>query len=236
VCIAVPNQAQNGWNISNYSKASGTPLGAAASGANTDISALNFAGGVTTATQAATDSTTKVATTAFVQGELTSQSVKLTGNQTIAGVKTFSSMPVVPTQSMIRLNTANGYGSTNTNIRRFTTTVVSQGTDITYADSATLGASFTINANGVYSITFQDNFNTANSEYGVSLNTASPTTGITAQPATARLVASQSYAVNATVNCSVTVFLSAGDVIRAHTGANVSGVASAAQFSITRVG
>jgi len=42
-------------------------LGAAASGANADISALNFAGGVTTTTQAPGDNSTKVATTAFVQ-------------------------------------------------------------------------------------------------------------------------------------------------------------------------
>jgi len=42
-------------------------LGAAASGANADISALNFAGGVATTTQAVGDNSTKVATTAFVQ-------------------------------------------------------------------------------------------------------------------------------------------------------------------------
>ena len=39
----------------------------AASGANADISALNFAGGVTTTTQPPGDNSTKVATTAFVQ-------------------------------------------------------------------------------------------------------------------------------------------------------------------------
>ena len=51
--------------------------------------------------------------------------------------------------SYVRLNTANGYGSTNTKIRRFTNIVNNVGTDITYADSATLGNTFTINANGV---------------------------------------------------------------------------------------
>ena len=55
-------------------------------------------------------------------------------------------------QSMVRLNTSNGYGSTNTVIKRYTNVVTNQGVDITYADSATLGASFTINTAGVYAI------------------------------------------------------------------------------------
>ena len=41
-------------------------------------------------------------------------------------------------KSMVRLNTANGYGSTNVCIRRFTNVVTNQGSDITYVDSATL--------------------------------------------------------------------------------------------------
>jgi hypothetical protein len=61
------------------------------------------------------------------------------------GQPTFPKQPLVTlAQSMVRLNTANGYGSTNTAIRRFTNVVTNQGTDITYADSATLGTTFTI--------------------------------------------------------------------------------------------
>ena len=73
-------------------------LGAAKSGANTDITSLSAPalGAATATTAAASDSDTSVATTAFVQGELTSQAVKLTGAQTVAGVKTFSSQPVLP--------------------------------------------------------------------------------------------------------------------------------------------
>lgn len=83
-----------------------TNLGAAASGANSDITSLtavttisgtpNFTGNATGQTAAASDNDTSLATTAFVQQELTSQAVKLTGNQTVAGVKTFSSQPVLP--------------------------------------------------------------------------------------------------------------------------------------------
>jgi hypothetical protein len=42
------------------------------------------------------------------------------------------------------LNTVNGYGSTNTCIRRFTNLTNSIGSDVLYQDSASLGASFTI--------------------------------------------------------------------------------------------
>jgi len=50
----------------------------------------------------------------------------------------------IPAKSQIRLNTPNGYGSTNTKIRRFLNVVENQCPDVTYADSATLGASFTV--------------------------------------------------------------------------------------------
>jgi len=47
MCIALPNQTLTGWNISNYSKASGVPLGSAASGANSDITSLSAATSIT---------------------------------------------------------------------------------------------------------------------------------------------------------------------------------------------
>lgn len=83
--------------------------------------------------------------------------------------------------SMVRVNTANGYGSTNTRIRRFTNTVLLQGADITYVDSATLGASFTVNASGVYSVSYSECFSASN-DFGVTLNTTQPTTSISSTP------------------------------------------------------
>jgi hypothetical protein len=90
-----------------------TTLGAAASGANSDITSLsNPAIAAATATTAtAADSSTKVATTAFVQGELTSQAVKLTGAQTVAGIKTFSSQPVLPQVATIGSSVATTSGT-----------------------------------------------------------------------------------------------------------------------------
>lgn len=165
--------------------------------------------------------------------------VSLTGNQTIAGVKTFSSMPVMPTQSMVRVNTtvstAAGYGTTNTAIPRFTTIVTSQGSDITYADSAANGASFTINTNGVYAISFTDVFSSAGSDLGISLNSTQLTTGIFSISAADRLIGTTTTAASVAGDCSVTVYLAAGSVIRPHTNGAVQQASSAPSFTITRV-
>lgn len=82
-------------------------LGAAESGANSTITSL---GAVTGVTAAASDNTTKLSTTAFVQGELTSQAVNLTSNQTIAGTKTFSTQPVLPQAPALQTLTATTSG------------------------------------------------------------------------------------------------------------------------------
>ena len=135
--------------------------------------------------------------------------------------------------SMVRLHTANGYGSTNTMIRRFTTTVNNQGSDITYADSATLGASFTINTNGVYAVSYFEVFNST-AYAGLSLNTTTPTTVI--QSIAAAEILSLGYGtggVGSTPNAPWTGHLAAGAVIRAHTAGNASG--GACQFTIQRV-
>ena len=148
------------------------------------------------------------------------------------GKVTLLAPPVVPAQSMVRLNTANGYGSTNTKIRRFTNVVTNQGVDITYADSAALGASFTINTNGVYAISYTDVFTTSIS-FGVSLNSNQLTTDINLVTISNVLTLcanpSGTFAV-----CATTVYLIAGDVIRPHVAAGTS-AGTQHLFTITRV-
>jgi hypothetical protein len=55
------------------------------------LASPTFTGNPAAPTPALGDNDTSIATTAFVQGELTDQAVKLTGAQTVAGIKTFSS-------------------------------------------------------------------------------------------------------------------------------------------------
>lgn len=134
--------------------------------------------------------------------------------------------------SMVRLNTANGYGSTNTAIRRFTNVVVNQGSDITYADSASAGGSFTINTNGVYAISYVDSFS-ANSFGGISLDSNQLTTGIGSISAASRL-SYAFYSTNAVVVNAWTGYLPAGSIIRPHAQGVGTG-ANQAHFDIARV-
>lgn len=140
--------------------------------------------------------------------------------------------------SMIRVHTppggASGYGSTNTRFRRFTTTVTNQGSDITYADSVTLGGLFTVNVPGRYAISYTDQF-AAGDYLSITLNDTVPT-GV---PLVGEILASDSIAgANVSANCSWTGELPAGALIRARTqnGTSSGSQTQYGQFTISRVG
>ncbi len=141
----------------------------------------------------------------------------------------------VSSVSRVRVHTANGYGSTNTAILRYTTVLDNFGTDITYADSATLGASWTINTPGVYSISAHGAPSLTNAYVGISVNSNQLTTGINSVSAANRLAWAVAYTGNAGTEASFTGFFQAGDVIRAHADGTAAGVAGNYQFSVTRV-
>jgi hypothetical protein len=137
--------------------------------------------------------------------------------------------------SMVRVQQGNGYGSTNNKITRFTNTLNSVGTGITYADSATLGASFTINEAGVYAIHYTDEFSGA-ADMGISLNSNQLTTSIVSITAANRIARSSPAGANQGSTSSVTMQLSAGDVIRPHTDGTGKGSNTALpMFTITQV-
>ena len=136
--------------------------------------------------------------------------------------------------SMIRVDTGNGHGSTNTTIRRFSNITESVGSDITYADSSTDGNSFTINRDGVYTISYTDLRVAADINMGISLNSANLTTAVHDLTASERLIMMRQTG-NDYGSCSVTVRLSASDVIRAHSDGAADSTADAVQFVITQV-
>ena len=162
--------------------------------------------------------------------------VAILGANTFTGAQTFSLFPTISALSYIFLNTANGYGSTNNKIRRFTNVVNNVGSDITYADSATLGGTFTVNTDGVYSVSFSDNFNAAGN-LGLSLNSTQLTTGISGITAADRLSISTTPANQYTNVVSAVIYANAGDVIRAHNDGAASGATTPARshFTIARV-
>ena len=138
-----------------------------------------------------------------------------------------------PVLSMIRCEQQNTHGSTNICIRRFLTNPINTGADITYADSATLGASFTINTPGIYAISYTDNFNAA-SNMGITLNATLLSSNILSAPIAQLLAMVTTYAASYLGCASWEGYLAAGSVIRAHTsGAGAS--TSPVVFTITRV-
>ena len=123
--------------------------------------------------------------------------------------------PAMSTLSRIRLAGQNGYGSTNTCIKRFLNTIESVGSSITYADSATLGATFTINTSGLYSFTWSDSVISGGNS-GFSRNSTNLSSNIATINQTDRLTLATSSTGDVFATNSLVMYLVATDVIRAH--------------------
>lgn len=142
----------------------------------------------------------------------------------------------------VRVHSGLGHGSTATKIRRFTTVAENSGTAITYADSAVNGATFTINVAGLYEVAYTDTSTAAaQTQFGVTLNTAEPTIAIMSLVTPAARLIEANYpslaglAVTATI--TRTLSLVAGDVLRAHTNGSLTDTLdNRNQFSIRKVG
>lgn len=135
--------------------------------------------------------------------------------------------------SQVLCDTPNGRGSTNTKIRRFTNSTTT-GTDITYADSATLGATFTINTAGLYAISYWDGYSAGAGVIGISVN-GDGTVNVDTIPAANRLGESVSQT-GSLILASAVARLAATDVIRAHSNGNLDFTGAFAGFRIVRIG
>lgn len=138
--------------------------------------------------------------------------------------------------SMLRMNTDNGFGSTNTAIRRMSTTVTSIGDGITAADSATLGGTFTINTTGVYGISLTFGTTTAGQLSGISLNSTQLTTAYSGINVADQLCSVSSIGAGSISTAATTVQLKAGDVLRIHSSLSATAsLPSNALLNITRL-
>lgn len=137
----------------------------------------------------------------------------------------------------VHLTTGNGYGSTNTKIRRYTTTQENVGTALTYADSATLGASITVNVTGLYEISMKDYHSSGSANIGASKNSAQLTTDVQSITAADRLLIGLISTGTAPLQTR-TVWLTAGDVVRPHMGGSLPDTSTdvRSSFSIRKVG
>lgn len=138
--------------------------------------------------------------------------------------------------SSVRVDTANGYGSGTgfTACRRFSNNSINLGSAITYVDSPTEGAIFTINEDAEYAISYSEMTNAATA-VGIARN---PTTGgITSQSANSKLAMSTVPTANFDTNVAWQGRLQKGDVIKAITDGAAAGIRpSDVSFTISKVG
>jgi len=137
----------------------------------------------------------------------------------------------------VYLHAGNGYGSTNTKIRRYTNAPLT-ATDMVYADSATNGMSVTVGKWGLYSISRNDAVVSANLDVGISLNSNQLTTNVSTITASNRVAIWEmptTGSANSQGNVSATRFLGPGDVIRAHDNLAATDTGVYSWFLMTRV-
>lgn len=130
----------------------------------------------------------------------------------------------------VAVHTGNGYGSTKTKFRRFTTTLHNDGTDITYADSSANGASFTINETGLYYIRYNDD---DQSFMAVTRNQAGTATPEGTTPSDMFII--NTNTANGPVSTTAVAFLDATDVINAHSTADSTDTSNTVYFEVIRI-
>ena len=169
----------------------------------------------------------------------------LGGTPTFAGLT--STQDIVMTEgkrvtfaaSKIHVNGAQVTASTaNARIPRFTATVDTVGTGVTYLDSAANGASFTIATAGLYYVTYNAVFTLTN-WFGISLNSTQLSTNVNSITDVDRLVVATTASLNTVDSVSVIQRFAVNDVLRPHisngTLTTATGAAGTA-FIIERIG
>ena len=144
---------------------------------------------------------------------------------------TFDSISDVGGGSNVRLDTANGYGSTATKIRRFSNERVNIGSSLNCVDSATAGFSCTVLRSGFYFVSYSDGFN-GTAYQGLSLNASSLTNGIQALAANEMLAMNYQVTANTFTLSSWSGWLWAGDIVRPHTNGDAIGSFNRTSFSM----
>lgn len=137
--------------------------------------------------------------------------------------------------SNVYVDSGNGRGSTNTRVRRFSNIRNASGSDITYADSAANGGSFTINTNGTYNATYCDGTSSGASNIAISVDGTALTTDASSITYAQGLRA-VNYIPNGAYSCvSTAMYLLNGSVVRAQEDNVCDSTNQRVLFSITRV-
>ena len=140
-------------------------------------------------------------------------------------------------KSYVYVDSGNGHGSTNTKVRRYSNILLNVGTDITYADSAENGASFTINRAGFYWAGTSDySADAAGVDLTITVNgSALTTTAPSITYAQGKRAPLASNAANKAAASSFLLYLSANDVVRPQSNGTSAVTDDNVVFVITRI-
>lgn len=141
----------------------------------------------------------------------------------------------IATKAELYLDTANGYGSTNNKIPRFSNARSNFGSAFTYADSATNGASITINEAGMYCVEYMAGEVVAAMWIGCSVNGSGLTTSISTTTYAQGKRGSDFVVINRGGAFSSTFVCAVGDVIRPHTDGAAQPTTSNVIFKVTKI-
>jgi hypothetical protein len=140
--------------------------------------------------------------------------------------------------SSVRVDTANGYGSTGTTVRRFSNVRDNIGNDIEYVPSAVNGDSFVVKSAGIYHISYTEGID--NYRSGITLNATGAqlsTSTLTLSDQTNNpLLTSIAVGSNGIFNSAWSGHLQVGDIIRAQTDGTASNGNNRTKFTISKVG
>lgn len=133
------------------------------------------------------------------------------GNSNFQGVSSFAKP-----HCQIQVNAPNGFGSTNTAIRRYSTITLNSGGNAYYVDSSTLGATFTIYEAGLYAVAINDCKTSGNPKAGLSLNSNQLTTSVDSITPISCIIDFGITSGNLHAKGFQTLWLVPGDVVRPH--------------------
>jgi hypothetical protein len=136
--------------------------------------------------------------------------------------------------SVVKVTTGNGHGSTDNKVRRFTN-VSTTGTAITRASSAGNGDTFTINEDGLYSGVYNDTYSAASEQIGITIDDNALTTSVSAQSSSI-VAARGNTGTNAFCTVSFVRRLFVGQIVRCKTQGNADGASSATFFELCKIG
>ena len=160
-------------------------------------------------------------------------------SKVLTGDGNWTSSSITAPRSYIWVDGGNGHGGSSSGedkIRNYSNVRVSTGTAITRtARTTTAGDKYTINEDGLYTLTVADTRSSGNENFGFSVNVSSTTTNITSLTYANGYRGTTFVGTGEYASISVTLYLASGDVVRVHDDGGLDGNSARTFFTIVKV-